>query len=212
MKNPPFFRKPFKYTFFYATIILIIVNFAIFAFLKIFPSAAKYLALNPICIVYFKMFWQFVSYMFVHIDFSHIFCNMLGLLFFGIGVEKAIGSKEFILFYFFTGIFTGILSFFCYLFYSDAQVFLMGASGAIYAVLFAYAVIYPRSTIYIWGIIPVPAPVLVGIYALIEIVSQLFGRNSGVSHLSHLFGFLFAWIYFRIRMGIKPIQVWKNSR
>lgn len=90
-------------------------------------------------------------------------------------------------------------------------VFLLGASGAVYAVLFAYAVFFPRSVIFIWGIVPVPAPVLVFIYALIELGSQFFGSGSNVAHMTHLFGFLAAWFYFVLRMGIHPIKIWKDT-
>ena len=89
-------------------------------------------------------------------------------------------------------------------------VFLLGASGAIYAVLFAYAVVFPRSIIYIWGFIPLPAPVMVVVYALIELGSQFF-KADNVAHLTHLFGFLSAWLYFVIRMGIHPVKIWKKT-
>ena len=85
----------------------------------------------------------------------------------------------------------------------------MGASGAIYSVLFFFFFFFPRSIIFIWGLIPVPAPVLVLIYALIEIGSQFLG-SSNVAHMTHLFGFLAAWLYFVIRMGIHPIKIWKD--
>ncbi|MFW5629774.1 MAG: rhomboid family intramembrane serine protease, partial [Acetivibrio ethanolgignens] len=64
-------------------------------------------------------------------------------------------------------------------------VLLVGASGAVYALLFAYAVIFPRNIIYIWGIIPVAAPLLVFVYALIEITSQISG-GSGIQELTRL--------------------------
>ena len=86
----------------------------------------------------------------------------------------------------------------------------MGASGAIYAVLFAYAVCFPRSKLYVWGILPVPAPILVLVYAIIEIVEQ-FISSSNIAHMTHLFGFAAAWLYFLIRMGIHPIKIWKNN-
>ena len=157
------------------------------------------------------MFWQFFTYMFMHGSFSHIFFNMLGLLMFGITLERAIGSKEFLLFYFFCGLLSGVCSYVVYLFSGQIYAFLLGASGALYAVLFAYAVFFPRSIIYIWGIIPVPAPILVLLYALIEIFDQIFGYRQGVAHLTHLFGFLAAYLYFVIRMGIHPIKIWKNE-
>ena len=97
-----------------------------------------------------------------------------------------------------------------YYFTGGYRIFLLGASGAVYAILFAYAVVFPRSIIYIWGLLPIPAPILVLIYTVIEIFSQVFS-SSNVAHLTHLFGFLIAWIYFVVRMGIHPIKIWKGK-
>lgn len=210
MSKTPFFRKPFRYTYFHATLCIILINLIMYFVCNFIPEIKGYLALNVYYVVVHKMYWQFVTYMFVHQGFRHVLLNMLGLFFFGMGVERAIGSKEFVLFYFVTGILSGVLSFFLYYLTGSYRVFLLGASGAVYAVLFAYAVCYPRSMIFIWGILPVPAPVLVFIYALIEIFSGFFG-TSNVAHFTHLFGFLIATLYFIIRMGVNPIKIWKDG-
>ena len=86
----------------------------------------------------------------------------------------------------------------------------MGASGAVYSILFAFAVIFPTVRVFIFGIIPVPGPVMVLIYAVVELGSQMLGLNGGVAHMTHLFGFAAAWAYFLIRIGVNPIKVWKN--
>lgn len=213
MDKQLFFRKPFRYTFFNATLIIILVNFAAFVFCNVNQTYnwTAIFSLNVICVNYYHMFWQFLTYMFMHGGFTHILFNMLGLFIFGFTLERAIGSKEFLLFYFFCGILSGVLSYVVYLVSGQYQAFLLGASGALYAVLFAYAVFFPRSIIYIWGLIPVPAPILVLLYALIEIFDQVFERRQGVAHLTHLFGFFAAWLYFVIRMGIHPIKIWKNE-
>lgn len=212
MQNTLFFRKPFKYRFYRATFILVLINviFYIFCWLSQSYNWKALFSLNVICIDHYHFFWQFVTYMFVHANFSHIFFNMMGLLMFGFFLEKAIGSREFLLFYFVCGILSGFLSYIFYKITGQYGAFLMGASGAVYSVLFAYAVFYPRSVISVWGIIPVPAPILVLIYAIIEFLSQVLGNN-GVAHITHLFGFLVAYLYFVIRMGIHPIKVWKNA-
>jgi membrane associated rhomboid family serine protease len=206
-------RKPFRYRFSSYCFAIVAVNVAVYALTLFFSRLVYILALNVRYIVRGKMFWQFVTYMFVHDSRSltHIIFNMLGLLFFGVNVERAIGSKEFVLFYFVSGILCGIISFGVYYISGEYYVFLMGASGAIYALLLAYAVIFPRSRIFIWGILPIPAPLLVLIYAGIALFSQMTGRGGGVAHLTHLAGFVAAWLYLRIRMGIKPLQVWKNA-
>lgn len=210
MNKTPFFRKPFRYTYFRATLCIILINFIIYFLCNYNQYIVYYLALNAGMVVKYKMLWQFVTYMFVHAGFRHIFLNMLGLFFFGIGVERAIGSKEFLLFYFTTGILSAILSFILYYFTGNYRTFLLGASGAVYAVLFAYAVCFPRSIIFIWGIVPVPSPILVLIYAIIELVSGIYG-TSNVAHYTHLFGFLAALLYFIIRMGVNPLKIWKDN-
>ena len=145
---------------------------------------------------YIHLFFDLMMY---HMVLSYIFARYY-LFFLGI----------FLLYYFVTGIFSGLLSFFLYYLTGNYRVFLLGASGAVYAVLFAYAVCYPRSMIYLWGILPVPAPILVLIYALIEVFSGFFS-TSNVAHFTHLFGFLVALLYFIIRMGVNPLKIWKDG-
>lgn len=214
-KNKFILRRPFPYVYSRVTLGIIFLNFVVFAVSYLFPNIYQYIhfygALNASLITEGHMYWQFVTYMFVHQNLSHLFFNMLGLLVFGLQLEKAIGSREFLLFYLVCGALSGAFSFGVYVFTGQMRVFLLGASGAIYAVLFAYAVFFPRSIIMIWGLIPVPAPILVLIYAIIELGSQLMGGGSNVSHITHLFGFLAAWLYFVIRMGIHPVRIWKNT-
>lgn len=204
-------RRPFSYTYFSASLILIAVNIVIFIFTSLFPKIAIYLSLCPELFIYEKMYWQAFSYMFIHGNLMHIFFNMIGLLTFGMAVEKAFGSKEFLLMYFVCGVLTGILSLVYYISTNNYRVFLMGASGALFALLFAGAVIFPKATIYIWGVIPMPYPLLVLIYAAIEIFSQTTGYKPSVAHNAHLFGFLCAFLYFIIRIGINPFKVWKEA-
>jgi len=210
-----FFQKPFKYTYFKATLGIIFANILVFLTCAVFSNAGAYIhyygALNVVNVHARHMYWQFVTYMFLHQDISHIFFNMFGLFIFGVQLEKAIGSKEFLLFYFVCGILGGVFSYIVYYFTRSYTVFLLGASGAIYAVLFAYAVVFPRSKIYIWGVLPLPAPLMVILYALIELGSQFMGRRTNVAHLTHLFGFASAWLYFLIRMRINPIKIWKSE-
>lgn len=214
-ENRFFLRRPFPYIYRRRALTLILINFAIFALCYLYENVYYYVhlygAMNPTLVEKGHMYWQFITYMFVHQNFRHVLFNMLALLIFGLNLEKAIGSREFILFYMVCGVLSGFFSFLVYRFTGQDKVFLLGASGAVYSVLFAYAVFFPRSIIFIWGIIPVPAPVLVLLYALIELASQFFGSDSNVAHMTHLFGFLAAWLYFVLRMGIHPVKIWKQS-
>ena len=214
-RNKFILRRPFPYVYRRIALSIIFINFVIFGLGFLYPNLNEYVhyygAMNPILVVKGHMYWQFISYMFVHQNVSHVFFNMLALLVFGLNLEKAIGSREFLLFYLVCGALSAFFSFLVYWFTGYYRVFLLGASGAVYAVLFAYAVFFPRSVIFIWGIVPVPAPVLVFIYALIELGSQFFGSGSNVAHMTHLFGFLAAWLYFVLRMGIHPVKIWKDT-
>jgi len=148
--------------------------------------------------------WSFVTYMFMHGGFSHIFFNMLGLFIFGIQVERQMGSKEFLLYYFVTGILAGVFSFLVYYLTGNYVVYLMGASGALFAVELAFAIFFPDSILYIWGILPLRAPVMVLGFTALELFFSITGRNSGVAHLTHLAGFAIGWLYFQIRFGVNP--------
>jgi membrane associated rhomboid family serine protease len=150
--------------------------------------------------------WQFVTYMFAHGGLSHLLFNMLALFIFGTQVERHMGSREFLLYYLLTGILAGVFSFFVYWFTGALVIRLVGASGAIFAVQLAYAAFFPNAVIFIWGILPVRAPLMVLGFTLLELVSSVFGFRSGVAHFTHLAGFAFGWIYFVARFGINP---WK---
>lgn len=211
LTNP--LRKPFKYVDWNCTYIIIGLNILVYLLVKMMPNLYPYLCLNAITVSKMKMFWQFFTYMFMHdqASISHLLFNMLGLFFFGLSVEKIIGSKEFLLLYLTSGIFCGVISFALYYFTKQYYVVLLGASGAVYAILFSFAVLRPRDKIYVWGILPVPAPILIAAYAGIEIGSQLLRPGSGIAHMTHVFGFAYAWLYFVVRIGVNPWKVWKNA-
>ena len=203
-------RRPFRYRNDNTVFWLIGINVLVFAaiyFLN-FRQLTYYLSMIP-GLVLRGWIWTFVTYMFVHGGISHILFNMLALFIFGIQVERYMGSREFLLFYFVTGALAGVFSFVVYYFSGSYGVILMGASGAIFAVQLAYAVFYPDSIIYLWGILPLRAPVMVLGFTALELISSVFGLRQGVAHLTHLAGFGFAWLYFLVRFGINP---WERLR
>lgn len=217
-----FIRKPFKYAYYNITLWLICINVSVYGLMFVCRKISgidltNILGLSLYCTVGQHFWWQPISYMFVHSGFLHLLLNMLALFFFGFPTEKVIGSKEFILLYALCGVLVGFGS--LGVVYLSLRltgnvlyylVPLVGASGAIYSVLLTYAVCYPKSKIFIWGIIPVPAPLLIVIYFVVEFVAQIWG-SSNVAHYAHLLGFLFAWLYLVIRMRINPIKVWKDA-
>jgi len=201
-------KQPFLYRHYNAVYWLIGINFLFFVLMHFlgFENLIALMSMRPIAVVRGGWVWTFVTYMFVHGGFGHIIFNMLALFIFGVQVERYMGSREFLLFYFATGTLAGIFSFFVYFFSDQQTIWLMGASGAVFAVSFAYAVLFPESIIYIWGILPVRAPIMVLGFTAIELFSSIFRPASGVAHLTHLAGFAFAWMYFAVRLGINPWQ------
>jgi membrane associated rhomboid family serine protease len=216
-------RKPFRWTYSNAVIYLIIINVIVYVF-QTFGRGITFqvadlriginnlLAMNPVLVLRYNMYWQFVTYMFAHGGFTHILFNMLALFIFGRQFEYRIGSKEFVLYYMVSGIAAGILSFVLFVFTGGTYISLLGASGAIFAVQLAYAAFFPDSVIYIWGILPLRAPVMVLVFTAIELFSGLSGFNSGTAHFTHLFGFLSGFLFFIIRWGQNPFRLMFGRR
>ncbi|MDR1465997.1 MAG: rhomboid family intramembrane serine protease [Treponema sp.] len=201
-------RRPFRYSFSNAVLYLIGINLFIFLLQYLSHNVVTYyLALIPSRVIS-GWVWQFVTYMFAHGSISHILFNMLALLIFGRQVENGMGTKEFLLYYFSTGALAGIFSFAVYA-AMGADVVLLGASGAIFAVQLAYAALFPRAIIYVWGIIPLRAPVMVIGFTVLEVFFSVTGLQNGVAHLTHLAGFGFGWLYFIVRFGRDPWKMFK---
>jgi len=206
-------RRPFKYRYDNTVFVLIGLNILVYLAMMLFrdiPLIPR-LAMNPVLVLYRGWVWQFVTYMFVHSphNITHILFNMIALFIFGRQVEYQMGSREFLLYYFLTGAMAGVFSFFAYLFTGNYMVFLMGASGAVFAVQLAFAALFPRSVIYIWGILPVQAPIMVLGFTVLSVVFMVTGAAGNVAHVTHLAGFAFGWLYFVIRFGRNP---WRDMR
>jgi membrane associated rhomboid family serine protease len=198
-------RRPLRFRFFNATLYLIAANVLIFALGYVWPMLTYVLALNPQAVMA-GWVWQVFTYMFAHANLTHLFVNMLGLFFFGRPVERTLGSSEFLLYYLLSGLFAGIASFAIYALSGAWNTMLLGASGAVFALLLAFAVLYPRAMVYLYGIIPIRAPVMVIGYTAIEILSSFLGTASSVAHLTHLAGFLAGAAYFPVRLGVNPFR------
>lgn len=199
-------RRTLPYSLWNASLWLIGVNVAVFLFVYyLAPGLYLRLAMVP-ALVSRGWVWQFVTYLFVHGGISHLFFNMLGLFFFGPYVERELGSSEFLLFYLVTGALAGVFSYFAYSVFGASGVPLVGASGAIYAVLLAFAVYNPHAVIYVYGLLPVRAPWLVLGYSVMELGSHFLNFRGGVAHLTHLAGFGFAALYCRVRLDLDPVR------
>ena len=163
----------------------------------------------------FFRWWQVVTHMFMHGGLMHLFFNMYALWIFGSVVERMIGSKKFLLFYFLCGL--GAAALHLGVEALQAQSFLtamadgsqtamssyaklkatptVGASGAIYGVLIAYAMLFPQSTLtLIFPPISLKARTWVLIFVGIELLTGIAGTTDGVAHFAHLGGMLVGWL------------------
>lgn len=158
--------------------------------------------------------WQPLTHMFMHANFMHIFFNMYTLVMFGMVVERALGTRDFIIFYLITG-FGAVLLHTGVEYLQVASLLkahpevnpvaiynsvpgVLGASGAVYGVLVGFAMLYPdaRMTL-IFPPITLDAKWWVGIFVAIELITGITGTQMGIAHFAHLGGALFGFLLIR---------------
>jgi membrane associated rhomboid family serine protease len=167
--------------------------------------------------------WQLVTYMFCHANFTHLLLNMLSLYLFGVQLERRMGSGEFLLFYMVSGIGAGLATMLVNSATGQGTVPVVGASGAIFAVLLAFAAFFPDTRIFIFGILPMRAPTAVLVFAGIQVISMFgvytagastgLGRLlAGVAYLTHLAGILIGYLLILLRFRVNAIRVFFPRR
>lgn len=185
------------------TIIFSIAGFIIFAF---YPNSIDYIALKPSNIMQGKYLWTLITHMFIHGGIGHLFINMFVLFSLGGLCEKIIGKKRFIWFYILSGIFAGILSVLLAGLYGGTPlgerifgppgIFMVGASGAIFAIAGLYVMLLPRLKFMIIFLpfFSLPAYVMVPL-ALFVMWGISIVFNWPVGNVAHFGGFLAGIIY-----------------
>jgi membrane associated rhomboid family serine protease len=211
MRQDSVFRGPLRYRFYNATIALIVINVLLclmwLVSRRMQAWELRYLALTPELVVRYNAWWQLLTYMFIHGGLWHLLFNMLALLFFGQPLERNLGSSEFLLYYFVTGIGSGVATLLVNWYSGLGAIPVVGASGAIFGVLLAFATLYPDTRILVFMLFPLRAPVAVLVFAALELIFLLSNRYSGVAHLTHLAGLVFGYLYFLLRLRINPLRV-----
>ena len=190
------------------TRLLIGVNVAVFALEAISgPGLLSRFALWPVghfivaqfeSPVGFKV-WQLVTCGFLHANFLHLAINMYALWMFGSDVERALGPRLYLVLYFASLLCSSVTQLLVVSLMTSAGVYpTVGASGAIFGVLLAFGMLFPRRTIVLLiPPIPMPAIVFVILYALLELFSGVFGTDQGVAHFAHLGGMIGAYLTLR---------------
>ena len=168
------------------------------------PILVAWFGLWPLASGYW-MPWQLVSYAFLHGDFTHLLFNMLGLWMFGAEIERVWGPRRMVQFLAVSALSGGV-----------AQMIVtalagslgptVGASGALYGLLLAYALLFPTRTIMpLIPPIPMKARTYVMVFGGLEfILGFTRGGSGGVAHFAHLGGMLGAWLLIRYWRGQAP--------
>lgn len=162
----------------------------------------RYLALYPAQVLGNGAVWQLLTYSFLHGSLLHLLFNLFTLWVFGGDVERLLGPRRFLGYYLISAVGAGL---FHLIFYPDSPVPVIGASGAIYAILVAFALFFPDRviTLLLFFVLPVEikARYLVAIFIAISlfsgISSGLHGASDGVAHLAHLGGALTGFLLLR---------------
>jgi membrane associated rhomboid family serine protease len=180
---------------------LIAANVVMFLVTSFAGSLLRYLGLVPTIVIHDFWIWQLVTYMFLHGGIFHILFNMLALWMFGAELERIWGTRYFLKFYFVTGIGAGVLTVLFSMLpfgfaYQVQHSIIIGASGAIYGLLLAYAMYFPDRPIYMYMLFPIPAKIFVAIMGAIALFSSL-GESGGIANATHLGGLLVAYLFLK---------------
>ncbi|MFQ6675533.1 MAG: rhomboid family intramembrane serine protease [Fidelibacterota bacterium] len=140
------------------------------------------------------MIWQPVTYLFFHGNIWHVLINMFVLWMFGSELEMVWGKKEFLKYYFLAGVGSGIVT---ALFHVNSTIPVVGASGAIYGILLAYALLFPNRYVFLYFLIPIRVKYFVIVIGAIAFFSSLNPGYSNISHLTHLSGMAIGFLYLR---------------
>ena len=188
---------------------LIAANVVLFLAQKVAPYDATlptdvltaWLGLRPVDVLSHLSVWQLATYMFLHAGVLHIVFNMLALWMFGAELERIWGTRYFLKYYFVTGtgaaILTVLFSLLPFDFAADLhRSIVIGASGAIYGLLLAYALYFPDRPIYMYLVFPIPAKYFVMIMGALAFYSSV-GETGGVASATHLGGLVIGYLYLK---------------
>lgn len=183
------------------TSILILINIVTFIFFLILLSSETlsfdFIAIKPSNILQGNYLWTFITSMFMHAGFFHLFVNMLSLLFIGSFIERILGRKRYFWFYLISGLFAGLFFVFSsYLFFpSDLDTFAVGASGAIFGIAGLMMILTPNIPLYVMFIpIPIKAKYAIpGLLIALWLIS--IAGNVPIGNTAHFGGLLTGLVY-----------------
>ena len=190
--------------------LILILNVGMFLLTLVAPGpVVGLLGMTPSAVLEQARVWQPATYLFVHSpsSFGHILFNMLAVWMFGVELERRWGTPFFVKFYFVCGIGAALCTVFAAFLPFDATARLydtttIGASGAVYGLLMAWALIFPYREILFMFIFPLKARVFVLIVGAIAFFSALNASGGPVASIAHLGGLLAGWLFLQGPRGL----------
>lgn len=191
---------------------LLIANVAMFVVTFVASDVViGLLGLTPRSVLTEGRIWQPFTYLFVHspVSFGHILFNMLAVWMFGVELERRWGTTFFTKYYFVCGVGAGLVTIAAALLpFGSARAAYdtstIGASGAVYGLLLAWALLFPHRQILFMFIFPLPSRVFVAIIGAIAFFSAMGSSGGSVAHVAHLSGLVIGWLYLK---GPKDLQL-----
>ena len=181
---------------------LLLINVAVFFLARLFGGGIESVfALWPLGTNFLP--WQVATHAFLHGSFEHLFFNMLGLWMFGSELERIWGEKRFLQFYA-ASVLAAALAQLVVTAVMGSVYPTVGASGGLFGLLFAFAVMFPNRVILLFFVIPMKARYLVALYGLLELYQGVYVMNSGVAHFAHLGGMVGGFLMIRYWRGQVP--------
>ncbi|WP_294252924.1 rhomboid family intramembrane serine protease [Propionivibrio sp.] len=181
---------------------LIVINVLVFAATALLGNnVVSLFALWPIGPLFLP--WQVLTYAFIHAGLQHLLFNMFGVYMFGSDLERVWGAKRFLTYYLACALSAAITQI-VVMHLTRAYYPTVGASGAVFGLLLAYATVFPQRTVMLlFPPIPMRAPVFVAVYGALELVLGVTGTQAGVAHFAHLGG---------LAGGFLLMRFWKTRR
>ena len=203
--------------------VLLITNFSIFILQQLlgllgYGILEPYFGLSHAGIVDRHFIWQPFTYMFLHGGWLHIFFNMFALWMFAGDLEQKWGTKYFVRYYLLSGFGAGIcialMNWFIAVKYQTPDISTIGASGAVYALLLAYGLLWPDREVLIWFVCPVKMKYVLIFFGLFEFfgtLNSMAGVPGNISNIGHVGGLVAGFIILRVTMRRSPKPRLKSS-
>lgn len=175
---------------------LILLNAGVFLVQSLGYPLVSLLGLVPERVAQWPLpeFWRLVTYLFLHGGFLHLLFNLFALWMFGMPVESQWGGGEFLKYYFLCGLGAALTS---VALDPHSTIPIIGASGPVYGLLVAFAMLYPDAVVYLYFLIPVKAAHMAILFGIVEFFMGASHATPGVARFAHLGGMVTGYLYIR---------------